>query len=91
MLSTHAELRAKRAEAEHGDAERDKGDRGIESGRLEDIVVENQVIDHFQRYDKSAQCKGYDERPQGDFRIYTVAPDPLPLFFAERLHVKPFI
>lgn len=86
LLSVHAELRAKRAEAEHGNAERDKGDPSIDSGRLEAIVMENQVVDHFQWHDKGAQRKGHDERPQGDLGIHAVALDLLLLFFAECPH-----
>lgn len=91
LLSAHAELRAKRAEAEHGNAERDKGDPGIDPGRLETVVMENQVVDHFQRHDKGAQRKGHDERPQGDLGIHAVALDLLLLFFAECPHAMPFV
>ena len=91
MLSAHAELWAKRAEAEYGNADRDESDPDIDPGRLEAVVVENQVVDHFQRHDKGAQCKGHDERPQCDLGIHAVALDLLLLFFAECPHVMPFV
>ena len=61
MFSTHAELRTKRAEAENDNAERDKGDSDIKPNRLEAVVMEYQVVDHFQRHDKSAQHEGHNE------------------------------